>query len=109
MIRSLHELCCSGIGPNDGNWNQRAYICRRRQQGFEIAEDSPGNGMDSIRLFMTLSSLEQIGGADLFLCCDPFSTQKMCVEGILKILCLALVFSLLWFSRDLRGALTLWS
>ena len=103
-------MSCAALGldiSNDGNWNQRAYICRRRQQGFEIAEDSPGNGMDSIRLFMTLSSLEvQIC---FFMCCDPFFAQKMCVEGILKILCLALVFSLLWFSRDLRGALTLWS
>ena len=56
------------------------------------------NGMDSDGLFMTRSSLEvlskQIG---FFMCRDAFFAQKICAEG------LALVFSLLWFSRDLRG------
>ena len=46
-----------------------------------------------------------------FMCRDAFFAQKICVEGVLKIPCLTLVFCLLWFSRDmtLREVLTLWS
>ena len=66
--------------------------------------------MDSVRLFMTQSSLEVLGKQiRFFMCRDAFFAQKICAEGILKIPCLALVFPLLWFSRDLRDALTLWS
>ena len=59
--------------------------------------------MDSARLFMTQSSLEVLGKQiRFFMCRDPFFAHKICVEDILKIPCLALIFSLLWFSRDLR-------
>ena len=40
------------------SWNQRAYICRRQQHKFEIAEYN--NNMDSIRLSMTHSNLKTL-------------------------------------------------
>ena len=48
---------------------------------------------------MTQSGLEVLGKhIRFFICSDPFFAQEICVEGILKIPCLALVSSLLWFS-----------
>ena len=45
-IRSKRKLPVLGLDVSyDRNWNQRAYICRRQRNGFEIAEYS--NGMDS--------------------------------------------------------------
>ena len=62
------------------------------QHKFEIAEYS--NGMDCVRLFMTQSRLEVIGKQiRYFMCRDAFFAQMICVEGMLKISCLALVFS----------------
>ena len=85
------------------NWNQRAYISQRQQHGFEIAEYR--NGMDRKRLAMIQSSLEVLTvlckQIRFFMCRDAFFAQKICVEGVLKIPCLALVFCLLWFSRDM--------
>ena len=47
---------------------------------------------------MTQSSLEVLGKQiRFFMCRDAFFAQKICAEGMLKIPCLALVFSLLWF------------
>ena len=66
--------------------------------------------MDSMRLSMTQSSLvvlsEQI---HFFMCSDALVAQKICLKGILKIQCPALVVSLLGFSLDLRKVQTLWS
>ena len=59
---------------------------------------------------MTQSSLEVLGKQiRFFMCRDSFFAEKICVEGILKIPCLALIFPLPWFSRDLKEARTFWS
>ena len=79
---------------HDKNWNQRAYICRRQQHGFEIAEYS--NGMYSVRPFMTQSSFGVLGKQiRFFICRDASFAQKICAECILKIPCPALIVSLL--------------
>ena len=89
----------------DRNWNQRAHICQGQRHGFEIAEYS--DGMDSVRLSMSQSSLEMLGKQiRFFMCRDDFFAQKISAESIMKIPYLALVFCLLWFSRDLRKAQT---
>ena len=81
------------------SWNQRAYICRRQQHKFEIAEYN--NNMDSIRLSMTHSNLKTLTKLFLHMSwrTDAFFVQKIYAKGILKIQCLALVFSLLLWSR----------
>ena len=92
------------------SWNQRAYICRRQQHKFEIAEYN--NNMDSIRLSMTHSNLKTLTKLFLHMSwrTDAFFVQKIYAKGILKIQFLALVFSLLlWFSQNLKEVQTLWS
>ena len=92
------SVCCSGIGcitSKEFKWNQRAYICCRREDGFEIAEDT--NRMNRVRLSMTQCSLEVLGKQIcFFMCCDAFA-QKIYVEDLLNTPCLALIFSLLDF------------
>ena len=69
-----HSKKCAVLGLDvsyERNWNQRAYICRRQQHGFEIAEYS--NGMDGVRLAMTQSGSEMLGKQiRFFMCRDAF-------------------------------------
>ena len=78
-----HSVNCAVLGLDisyDRKWNQRACICRRQQNGFEIAEYS--HGMDSVRLFMTHSSLEVLGKQiRFFMCRDAFFAQMICAEA----------------------------
>ena len=103
-----HRVSCAALGLDvsyDRNWNQRAYICQGQRHGFEIAEYC--DGMDSVRLSMSQSSLEMLGKQiRFFMCLDDFFAQKISAECIMKIPYLALVFCLLWLSRDLRKAQT---
>ena len=63
---------------------------------------------------MTQSSLEMLSKQiRFFMCCDAIVAQKICVEGILKIPCpavLALIVCALWFSQNFREirVQTLW-
>ena len=66
--------------PYDRNWDSRAYMWRRHQDRFKIAEYS--NRMDSMRLSVTQSSLElpskQI---HFFMCHDMLLAQRSVSTG----------------------------
>ena len=81
----------------DRNWNH----------WFEIAEYS--NGMEAWGFLWPSLVWRFSVSRFVFLCVVTPSPPKDLFKGILKLPCPALVFTLLWFSRDFWEVQTLWS